>query len=237
MGLPQSNQQTPFIGYPQNQLYTPEELRWRQETERQFLDWGNWQPGMTRTDQFMAPPDPSSYGELGQQDYARRTLNNYYDRVGTPYAQSQRQSYWQQMGGQVYGGVIPPPRDPITNQQVNPASVGDPWSTLNNMGISSAYGMPAWQQQQFGSANATPGGGQDPAEQFSNMPFPNSSYGIPNSFSPVTPNYATAQQPQSAANPGMGSQSPSPWGSNLGSRDSPWGNPSNWGSQNYMWGW
>jgi hypothetical protein len=230
MGLPQSNQQTPFIGYPQNQLYTPAELQFMQTAQQDFRNWGNWQPGMTRTNQWMTDPG-DNVGMQGLQDYEQATLNNYYQRVGTPYEQSQRQSYWQQMGGQVYGGVIPPPRDPITNQQVNPASVGDPWSTLNNMGISSAYGMPAWQQQQFGSANATPGGGQDPMEQFSNVPFGNSSYGVPNSFTPVTPNYS---QQNSSQQQTPTATTPSPWGNNNGSRGSPWGNPSNWGNG---WGW
>jgi hypothetical protein len=110
----------------------------------------------------------------------------------------------------------------------------DPWSQLNNMGISSAYGIPAWQQGALGAHNPTPGGGQDPIEPFSNMPFPTSQYGVPSSFSPVTPDFRTNQlTPDYSAQ----AQTPSPWGNNTGSRDSPWGNPSNWGSQNYMWGW
>ena len=56
MGWPQSNQQTGFIGYPQNQLFSADDLRYMRDTQRQFLDYGNWQPGMTRTSQFMTDP-------------------------------------------------------------------------------------------------------------------------------------------------------------------------------------
>jgi hypothetical protein len=239
MGWPQSNQQTGFIGYPQNQLFSADDLRYMRDTQRQFLDYGNWQPGMTRTSQFMTDPIFNNEAQAPLLDYEQRQLDQYYQRVGTPAEQSQRQGYWQQMGGQVYGGVIPLPRDPITNE-INPAPT-DPWSQLNSMGISSAYAMPMSQQAAYARQNATPGGGQDPTEQFSNMPFPNSNYGIPESFSPVTPNYSQqnfSQQQAPAATP------PSPWGNNNGSRGSPWGNPGNWsgpttgwGDQSSGWGW
>jgi hypothetical protein len=252
MGHPQSNQQTGFIGYPTNQIYNYEDQRYMLDTQRQFLDWGNWQPGMTRTNQFMADPG-DNVGMQGQQDYAQNLLNEYYQRIGTPAEQSARQGYWQQMGGQNYGGTLPNSNAsflfPYNSPQAMNAGLttpnlpnNDPWSQLNNMGISSAYGMPAWQQDYYGSQNAGPTGGQGdyggqaPIEQFSSIPFPNSNYGVPNSFSPVTPNLSQqqnySQQQAPAATP------PSPWGNNNGSRGSPWGNPSNWGSQNYSgWGW
>lgn len=255
MGLPQHNQQTGFLGYPTNQLYTRPDQQYMLNTQRQFLDWGNWQPGMTRTDQFMAPPDPSSYGERDQQDYAQALLDQYYQRIGTPAEQSARQGYWQQMGGQNYGGVLPNRNASFLMSSDMPQGMNvglstpnlgdnpDPWSQLNNMGISSAYGMPAWQQGYYGSQNAGIAGGQGdyggqaPIEQFSNTPFGNSSYGVPNSFSPVgPPNYSQQQAPASTP--------PSPWGNNNGSRGSPWGNPNNWngpttgwGDQSSGWGW
>jgi hypothetical protein len=102
-----------------------------------------------------------------------------------------------------------------------------------------AYGMPAWQQESFGSANATPGGGQDPMEQFGNTPFPNSSYGIPSSFSPVTSDYtqnALTPPQQTSATPNWQNppQQPSPWGNTAGTRNT-WGgrNSQGWGQS---WG-
>jgi hypothetical protein len=177
MGWPQSNQQTRFIGYPQNQLYPAADQQYMQNAQRGFGDWGNWQPWMTNADQWVQYPNNPAYRDQ-IHDAQQSALTDYFQRVGTPYEQSQRQGYWEQMGGQVYGGVIPVPRNPITFQEENPDRMpGSPWGDLNNMGISTNYGMPAWQQESFGSANATPGGSQDPTEQFSNTPFPNSSYG------------------------------------------------------------
>src|SRR4029077_7723364 len=166
MGYQQSNQQTPFIGYPQNQLYNPQDLQYMQDTQQQFLDWGQWQPGMTNVNQWDTnPADADAAGPRQQM------LLDYYNRVGTPYEQAQRQGYWQQMGGQHYGGIIAPadpyspfPGTPGYNALRQPP--GGPWGALNSMGISSAYGMPGWQQDQFMGQNATPGGGQTPPEQF-----------------------------------------------------------------------
>ena len=67
MGLPQRNQQTGFIGYPMNQIYNRPDQQYMLDTQRQFLDWGNWQPGRTRTNQFMPDPGPDDYGGQAQQ--------------------------------------------------------------------------------------------------------------------------------------------------------------------------
>jgi hypothetical protein len=75
------------------------------------------------------------------------------------------------------------------------------------MGISTAYGMPAWQQDYFNSQNATPGVPQTPMEQFSlanSSSTSMSNYGIPSGFNPAQ-DY-TAQQLQNDAemqNPGL----------------------------------
>jgi hypothetical protein len=249
MGFPQSNQQARFIGYPQNQLYNPNDLQYMQNAQRNFGDWGNWQPWMTNANQWVQSSDPVVQG--AQQ----AALSDYFQRVGTPYEQTQRQGYWEQMGGQVYGGVIPPARNPITGVEDNPAYMpGTPWGDLNNMGVSTAYGMPAWQQSYFNSQNQGLGdvGSQAPIEQFgltasgstSNM----SNYGIASDFSPAG-DYTTQtlqsdmasqypnrgdppQQTPSAPNWMHGwQQSNNSWGSNNdSSRGGPWGNPSNWGS-------
>jgi hypothetical protein len=249
MGHPQANQQTGFIGYPQNQLYNQPDQQYMLDTQRQFLDWGNWQPGMTRTNQFMPDPDPSSYGEQDRQTAAQNLLNQYYQRVGNPYEQAQRQGYWQQMGGQTYGGVIPPMDNPLApaGQQAYERQANTPWGDLNNMGISSAYGMPAWQQETFMSQNATPGGGQDPMEQFNLATSGSTSmsnYGIPASFNPAeeatapnplltTPGYGDPrpQDPMSPAAPEwMYPQQQNSWGNNS---SNPWSHSGGWGGRGW----
>jgi hypothetical protein len=188
MGYPQSNQQTQFVGYPQNQLYNPADLQYMQNAQRDFANWGSYQPWMTNANQWVQNPQ--------MVDPEQQALGAYFRRVGTPYEQTQRQAYWEQMGGQTYGGVIPPNRNPTTMQEENPAfTPGTPWGDLNNMGISTAYGMPAWQQDYFNSQNATPGVPQTPMEQFNlanSGSTSMSNYGIPSSFNPAQ-DY-TAQQ-------------------------------------------
>lgn len=240
MGYPQANQQTGFLGYPQNQLYNRADLQYMQDTQRNFLDYGNWQPGMTRTDQWMSGfpgyNDPGNFGMQGARDFQQNQLNEYYQRVGNPYEQAQRQGYWEQMGGQVYGGVIPPTDNPLVpvGQQAYERQANTPWGDLNNMGISSSYATPAWQQEAFRSQNATPGGNEIPAEQYSNMPFGNSNYGIPESFSPVVPNTTPNPLPSPVQNVPQGPEWMTPqqnsWGNNS---SNPWGAPSGWGGRGW----
>lgn len=247
MGYPQANQQTGFLGYPQNQLYNEADQRYMLDTQRQFLDWGNWQPGMTRTNQFMPDPDPSSYGEQGRQTYAQGLLNEYYQRVGNPYEQAQRQGYWEQTGGQTYGGVIPPTDNPLVpvGQQAYERQANTPWGDLNNMGISTAYGMPSWQQDYFTSQNATPGGGQVPAEQFNlgnSGSTTMSNYGIPAGFNPAdqitapdsmqVPGYGDPrpQNPMQPATPEWMTPQQNSWGNSSGN---PWGGTGGWGGRGW----
>jgi hypothetical protein len=251
MGYPQANQQTGYIGYPMNQLYNPADLQYMQNTQRDFMNWGNWQPGMTRTSQWLTDPafnDPSNYGMQGLRDSQQTQLNEYYRRVGNPYEQAQRQGYWEQMGGQTYGGVIPPTDNPLVPvaQQAYERQANTPWGDLNNMGVSAAYGMPAWQQASFASQNATPGGGQDPMEQFNLVNSGSTSlsgYGIPSGFIPaeqatppdpmLTPGYGDPrpQDPMAPAAPEwMYPQRQNSWGNNSGN---PWGHSGGWGGRGW----
>ncbi len=241
MGHPQSNQQTPFIGYPQNQLYNPSDLQYMQDTQQQFLDWGQWQPGMTSVSQW-----DQSNGALDAQPVRQQMLNQYLTRIGTPYEQSQRQAYWQQMGGQHYGGIIAP-EDPLSPFPGTPAynkkmfeQPGGPWGALNSMGISSAYGMPAWQQDQFASQNAGPGQPNN-FEQFSSMPGSGlSDYGIPTSFTPGGPSTmpsggpAQPAPPPATNNPAapewMYPQQQSAWGNDS---SNPWSSNTGWGGKGW----
>ncbi len=241
MGYPQSNQQTPFIGYPQNQLYNPQDLQYMQDTQKTFLDWGQWQPGMTSVSQWDTNP-----ADADLQGPRQQMLNAYLTRVGTPYEQSQKQAYWEQMGGQHYGGIIAP-EDPFSPFPGTPAynkkmfeQPGGPWGALNSMGISSAYGMPAWQQDQFSSQNAGPGQPNN-FEQFNNMPGSGlSDYGIPTSFTPgptsAAPTVPGQYDPQTPAtnNPAapewMYPQQQNAWGINS---SNPWGSGSGWGGKGW----
>lgn len=242
MGFPQANQQTGFLGYPQNQLYSQADQQYMLNAQRGFADYGAYQPGMTRADQWVQSTDPVV---LGAQQTA---LNNYFQRVGNPYEQAQRQGYWEQMGGQTYGGVIPPRDDPLASIQnrVYQRQANTPWGDLNNMGISTAYGMPAWQQDAFSSQNATPGGGQDPMEQFNLANSGSTSmsdYGIPASFNPaqditapdptLTPGYGDPQQPQTPqapTTPWMYPQQQNAWGNGS---SNPWGHSGGWGGRGW----
>ena len=169
MGYIQSNQQTPFIGYPQNQLYNPQDLQYMQDTQKDFQNWGQWQPGMTNVSQWITDPmltDPTNPNAQSFLNAEQQKLKDYYQRVGTPYEQSQRQAYWEQMGGQHYGGIIAPedpwspfPGFPGYNKKFE--QPGSPWGDLNSMGISSAYGMPAWQQDFFSQPTGPTGLGHE----------------------------------------------------------------------------
>lgn len=244
MGYPQANQQTPFIGYPQNRLYNPADLQYMQNTQRQFADWGPWQPGMTNVSQW-----DQTAGAADVAGGRQQMLQDYYQRVGNPYEQSQRQAYWEQMGGQTYGGVIPPRDDPLQGaiMAAYQRQANTPWGDLNNMGISAAYGMPAWQQDVFNSQNATPGGGQDPMEQFNLANSGSTSmsdYGIPASFNPAeqatapdptqTPGYGDPRQqpqtPQAPTAPWMYPQQQNAWGNGS---SNPWGHSGGWGGRGW----
>jgi hypothetical protein len=247
----QANQQTQFIGYPQNQLYNPADLQYMQDIARDFMNWGNGQAGTLGREGHLSLTDPvyndpGNYGIQGLRDFERARLNEYYQRVGNPYEQAQRQGYWQQMGGQVYGGVIPPTDNPLlpAAQQAYERQAHTPWGDLNNMGISAAYGMPAWQ---------TPVGGQTPTEQ-SNLAnsgsTPISDYGIQASFNPAgqaTPPDPTltpglqqsmgiygAPQPQDPMQPAtpewMYPQRQNSWGNNS---SNPWGHSGGWGGRGW----
>lgn len=240
MGYPQANQQTQFLGYPQNQLYNPADLQYMQNTQREFADWGPWQPGMTNVSQW-----DQTAGAADVAGGRQQMLRDYYQRVGNPYEQSQRQAYWEQMGGQTYGGVIPPRDDPlasIQNRAYN-RQANTPWGDLNNMGISAAYGMPAWQQDVFNSQNATPGGGQDPMEQFSLYSTPgaqNPAQDFQNALMTQNPNFPGVPPQNSNQIPGAGPMQPATpewmapqqnsWGNNS---SNPWGHNGGWGGRGW----
>jgi hypothetical protein len=242
MGYPQSNQQTPFIGYPQNQLYNPQDLQYMQDTQKDFLNWGQWQPGMMKTSQWITDPvwnDPTNDASQSFLNTEQNKLNEYYQRVGTPYEQSQRQSYWQQMGGQHYGGIIAPedpyspfPGTPGYNKLRQPPD--SPWGALNNMGVSSAYGMPAWQQMYF--AEQTPGPGQpNNAEQFS-LTSGQTPQSFQNALMTQNPNFPGVPQqssggpPSPAAPEWMYPQQQSAWGNDS---SNPWSSNTGWGGKGW----
>lgn len=244
MGYPQANQQTQFLGYPQDQIFNQADQQYMLNTQRQFADWGPWRPGMTNVSQW-----DQTGGAADVAGGRQQMLRDYYARVGNPYEQSQRQAYWEQMGGQVYGGVIPPTDNPLVPvvQQAYERQANTPWGDLNNMGISAAYGMPAWQQDVFNSQNATPGGGQVPTEQFNLANSGSTSmsdYGIPAGFNPAeqatapnptqtTPGYGDPQ-PQTPMPPStpewMYPQQQNSWGNNS---SNPWGHSGGWGGRGW----
>jgi hypothetical protein len=101
--------------------------------------------------------------------------------------------------------------------------------------------MPAWQQDQFMGQNAGPGQPNN-FEQFSNMPAPTSSYGIPDSFTPggpsslppAQPGQYDPQTPPATNNPAapewMYPQQQNAWGTNS---SNPWGSGGGWGGKGW----
>ena len=242
MGYPQSNQQTPFIGYPQNQLYNPQDLQYMQDTQKMFLDWGQWQPGMTTrspsgdsqtllmpTRRVLAPADAqSSISRALVRPTSRASGKPTGSRwAGSTTAASLRRKTL----------MSPFPGTPGYNKKMF-EQPGGPWGALNSMGISSAYGMPAWQQDQFTGQNAGPGQPNN-FEQFSLYPQGSSSKSSAEGCSLTG---AGHQRPHTAAstpatphnNPAapewMYPQQQNAWGTNS---SNPWGSGGGWGGKGW----
>lgn len=197
-----------FIAPGQENLYGPGVLEQADATAGYLQQMGPWQPYMTSVDQFL---QPSGF----TRDQAQQALDLYTKFMGTPQEQADRQSYYTMMGGtdagHNYGGVI---SQPIGRMNMSPSATdrmhpGDPWSTLNSMGISQSYDVPSWQDAYF-TINSGPGSGVE-------------------NYNPwytgggtSTPSWGNSSNWFAGSGGGVGASSATPW-SARSSGSGPWG--------------